>query len=155
MKTTRLLAKKRTTVRIWAKTENKACSFRETLLTSPSERDYINYISYSNNKADVIESAEYVIWAVPAQSLREVARQFYNAIANTPVMISLAKGLEADTGKRMSEILSDEFPSIPRERICALSGPNLSKEIGLGLPATSVIASTETSTAEKARAGRR
>jgi glycerol-3-phosphate dehydrogenase (NAD(P)+) len=147
----RLLAKKGTTVRIWAKTESKASSFSEMLLTSPSERDYINYLSYSNSKTEVMDSADYVIWAVPAQSLREVTGQFHNSIVDTPIFISLAKGLEADTGKRMSEILSDEFPSIPHERICALSGPNLSKEIGLGLPATSVIASTETTVAEKAR----
>ena len=147
----RVLAKKEITVKIWAKTEDKASSFREMLLTSPSERGYVTCISYSNNKADVMESAEYVIFAVPAQSLREVAGQFHDALAGTPVFISLAKGLEADTGKRMSEILSDEFPSMPHERICALSGPNLSKEISLGLPATSVIASTETTVAEKAR----
>lgn len=147
----RLLAKKKITARIWAKTEEKANSFRETLHTSPAERDYVKYISYSNNKTDVVESAEFVIWAIPAQSLREVARQFHNVITGTPIFISLAKGMEADTGKRMSEILSDEFPSIPQKRICALSGPNLSKEIGLGLPATSVIASTDIAIARRAR----
>jgi glycerol-3-phosphate dehydrogenase (NAD(P)+) len=147
----RLLAKKEVTVRIWAKTEKKASSFREMLHTSPSERDYVRYISYSNNNAEVVNSAEYVIWAVPAQSLREVVRQFHNTIADNSILISLAKGLEADTGKRMSEILSEEFPSIPYERICALSGPNLSKEISLGLPATSIIASIGADAAEKAR----
>ena len=147
----RLLAKKEITVRIWAKTEEKVRLFQETLHTSPSERDYIRYISYSNSNADVVDSAEYVIWAIPAQSLREVVRQFHNTIADTSILISLAKGLEADTGKRMSEILSDEFPAIPHKQICALSGPNLSKEISLGLPATSVIASTGTDIAKKTR----
>jgi glycerol-3-phosphate dehydrogenase (NAD(P)+) len=56
------------------------------------------------------------------------------------ILVSAAKGLEAETGKRMSEVLAEEVAQVPVRRICALSGPNLSKEIAQGLPATSVIA---------------
>jgi len=67
------------------------------------------------------------------------------------LLMSAAKGLEADTGKRMSQVVADEVPPTLRKRICVLSGPNLAKEIARGLPAAAVIASHDITIAEKAR----
>jgi glycerol-3-phosphate dehydrogenase (NAD(P)+) len=147
----RLLARKKIATSVWAKTEEKARILRDELHDASSDDNYVKYITFSNIIADVLKSADFVIWAVPAQNLRGVARQFHAGITDNMILVNLAKGLEADTGKRMSEILSEEIASISPERICVLSGPNLSKEINLGLPATSVVASIKTETAEKAR----
>lgn len=147
----RLLARKKIATTVWAKTEEKARILRDELCDTSSDNDYVKYIAFSNSIADVLKSADFVIWAVPAQNLREVVRHFHTGITDKMILINLAKGLEADTGKRMSEILSEEIHSISPEQICVLSGPNLSKEINLGLPATSVVASIKTDTAEEAR----
>ncbi len=54
--------------------------------------------------------------------------------------VSAAKGLEVDTGKRMTEVILDVLAGIGSRGVCALSGPNLAEEISQGLPAASVVA---------------
>ena len=147
----RVLAGKNISTTVWAKTEEKARLLRDELRDTSADNHYVKYITYSTVISDVVKDAEFVIWAVPAQNLRGVVREFQNAITGDMILVNLAKGLEADTGKRMSEILLEEIGSTSQERISVLSGPNLSKEINLGLPATSVIASTAVDTAETAR----
>jgi glycerol-3-phosphate dehydrogenase (NAD(P)+) len=56
--------------------------------------------------------------------------------------MSLMKGVEVGTAKRMSEVIQ-EVGHIGSERIAVLSGPNLSKEIAERQPAASVIASVD------------
>ncbi len=67
------------------------------------------------------------------------------------LLISAAKGLEIDTGKRMSQVMAEEVPSTFEKQICALSGPNLAKEIAQGLPAAAMIASQNIAIAERVR----
>jgi glycerol-3-phosphate dehydrogenase (NAD(P)+) len=147
----RLLARKKIATSVWAKTEDKAAALRDELCNLSVDHDYVKYITYRTSISDVVDSAEFVIWAVPAQNLRETAKQFHNDITEHMILVNLAKGLEADTGKRMSEILSEEIEATSPEHICCLSGPNLSKEINLGLPATSVVASINAGIAERTR----
>ena len=64
--------------------------------------------------------------------------------------MSAAKGLETETGKRMSQVIEDEVAPELRQQICALSGPNLAREIAQGLPAASVVAATNMDIAKKA-----
>lgn len=147
----RLLARKKIATTVWAKTEGKATTLGDELCNTSADYDYVKYISYHTSIGDVVGSAEFVIWAVPAQNLRETVKQFRNSITEHMILVNLAKGLEADTGKRMSEILCEEIEAVSPENICVLSGPNLSKEINLGLPATSVVASINADIADKTR----
>ena len=75
--------------------------------------------------------------AVPSRSFAEVVRSLP---ANGPVL-SLTKGLDPETGNRLSTLLSDRPAAV-------LSGPNFAEEIGRGLPAAAVIASEDTALAE-------
>jgi len=59
------------------------------------------------------------------------------------------KGLEIETGKRMSEVICEEILGLPA--IAALSGPNLSSEIARGMPAATVIASEDAALAARAQ----
>jgi glycerol-3-phosphate dehydrogenase (NAD(P)+) len=65
------------------------------------------------------------------------------------VVVSVAKGLEADTGKRMSEVIVEEVVVPLAHGVSVLSGPNLSKEIDHGLPATSVVAAEDIEVAKR------
>jgi len=86
---------------------------------------------------------------VPAQRMRQNVRLSNPHLNASMILISAAKGLEAETGKRMSEVIADEVASVSQDRICALSGPNLSGEINQGLPATSVVAGRGVEVARK------
>jgi len=87
-----------------------------------------------------LAEAELVVFAVPAQGLDREARTLAQAVPPGAVLLSASKGIELDTGRRMSEVLAAVLPGRP---LAALSGPNLSREVARGLPAATVIASAD------------
>ena len=97
-----------------------------------------------------------VIIAVPSVAMREVIEAHVAEIAPDSIVVSATKGLEIESGKRMSEIIAECISarhSLSVEEamtnICALSGPNLSVEIAIGLPALATAASVSIETAER------
>ncbi|MPZ23555.1 MAG: NAD(P)H-dependent glycerol-3-phosphate dehydrogenase [Dehalococcoidia bacterium] len=84
-----------------------------------------------------------LIFAVPAQSMRANLRRLAPHIGPATLVAHVAKGLEQESCKRMSEVIGDElgFGRVPG--IAAISGPNLAAEIAAGLPATTVVASSD------------
>jgi glycerol-3-phosphate dehydrogenase (NAD(P)+) len=82
---------------------------------------------------DGLEKADLLLLTVPAQTLRSVVRVLPRHPA--PLVIC-AKGLEAATGQRLSQVVAAERPESP---IAVLSGPNFAREVALGLPAASTL----------------
>ena len=78
-----------------------------------------------------VATADLVCVAVPSRAFREVTASLRGS---APVII-LTKGLDPETGKRLSQVVEG------REAL-ALSGPNHAEEIAQGLPAAAVLAST-------------
>ncbi len=90
------------------------------------------------------EGVSHVLWAVPSQTMRANAERFGSHLHGPVCHTSVAKGLEVDTGMRMTEVLAEVLPRDAQSALCALSGPNLAREIAEGLPAAAVVASTDT-----------
>jgi glycerol-3-phosphate dehydrogenase (NAD(P)+) len=147
----RLLASKGLEVNIWTRTEARARELSKSPQQYSPSTGAISNILFTSHSDKALKSSDVVIWAVPAQSLRQTIRQVSDHLVGSMVHVSLAKGLEANSGKRMSEVILDEISITEPERICVLSGPNLSQEINRGLPATSVLACTNRSNAENLR----
>jgi glycerol-3-phosphate dehydrogenase (NAD(P)+) len=145
----RLLADKGIDVSVWARTEARAEELRREQQARLSKAFSTDCLSFTSNIDEVLHSAEFVICAVPAQRMRQNIRQVSPHLGSSMVMVSVAKGLEAETGKRMSEVIADEVTGVSSGRICALSGPNLSGEINQGLPATSVVGGHDIEVAKK------
>lgn len=81
--------------------------------------------------------ADLLLFVVPTSATRVTAEKL--AALNIPksaVLLSCAKGIELETGKRMSQIIGDSFPDNP---IAVFSGPNHAEEIAEGLPAAATI----------------
>ncbi len=97
-----------------------------------------------SDPAEAMAAAEFVVLAVPSQSLRANLATW--AIPPGAVVVSLAKGIELGTGLRMSEVIA-EAGSIPPERLAVVTGPNLAREIAERQPSASVVASTDAGTA--------
>jgi len=91
-----------------------------------------------------MQDAEFVVLAVPSQSLRETLSEW--RIPDRAVIVSLAKGIELGSGLRMSQVIM-EVTGIGLERIAVLTGPNLSHEIARRQPAAAVVASVREQTA--------
>jgi glycerol-3-phosphate dehydrogenase (NAD(P)+) len=79
-----------------------------------------------------------VVFAVPSQTVRRNAVHIAPHIPASAILVSAAKGIELESGLRMTEVLASAVPGALA--YCALSGPNLAGEIARGLPATTVVA---------------
>ena len=136
-----LLSDKGVAVRLWARSEPEAEELNQT------RRSY----ACTGHLGEALGNAELVIWAVPSQRLRENVAQAKPYLTSSMLLMSAAKGLEVDSGKRMSQVLAEEVSPSPGGQICVLSGPNLAGEIARGLPAASVVAARDMVLAEKAK----
>ncbi|MFD2256697.1 NAD(P)H-dependent glycerol-3-phosphate dehydrogenase [Luteolibacter algae] len=86
-----------------------------------------------------------VIFAVPTSATRECAEALLAAgLAADVVLLSCAKGIEKDSGLRMSEILQGVFPENP---IAVMSGPNHAEEMAVGQATCAVIGAKDSSLA--------
>ena len=91
-----------------------------------------------------VGSADVVVMAVPSHGYRDVAVAAADWIRPWVPVVTLSKGLERTTLKRMSEVTSEAMPGHP---VAVLTGPNLAKEILAGQPAASVVAVDDTTIA--------
>ncbi len=92
-----------------------------------------------------VRGCEAVIFAVPSHGLKDVARTLIPLIKPRQRLINVAKGLDTDTLKRMSEVIEETFPE---NRVATMSGPSHAEEVGRGVPTTVAVACRERETAE-------
>ena len=98
----------------------------------------------------VVEAA-IVLIVVPSREVRSVATALGPLLNGDHILVSCAKGLEVETLRRLSDVIVDAA-SIRTDRVCALSGPNLSGEIAAGMPASAVVASASQEAASAVQA---
>jgi glycerol-3-phosphate dehydrogenase (NAD(P)+) len=99
-----------------------------------------------------LEGCEMLLMVVPSQTMRANIRALKPYVEGAgPIVVSASKGLELKTLLRMSEVLCEELDESYGEKVAALSGPNLAKEIVAGKPATTVVASPNNDTALRAQ----
>jgi glycerol-3-phosphate dehydrogenase (NAD(P)+) len=103
----------------------------------------------TTDPAEALDSAEYVALAVPSQTLRTNLSEW--ALPPDAVLISLMKGIEMGTCRRMSEVVQ-EAGRVPEGRIAVLCGPNLAREIAAGQPGAAVAACVDEETARRVQA---
>ncbi|MEN3360030.1 MAG: glycerol-3-phosphate dehydrogenase [Mycobacteriales bacterium] len=92
-----------------------------------------------SDAAEVLAGSEIVVLSVPSQTLRANLADFALAIPADATVVSLMKGVELGTAKRMSEVIG-EVAGVPAARIAVVSGPNLAREIAEEQPAATVVA---------------
>jgi len=89
--------------------------------------------------------AEAIVVATPAHGARALRDRLAPLLRPSHRICSATKGLAPGDRRRMSELWSE---ALPAERVAVLSGPNISREIAAGLPAPTVVASTDPETAQ-------
>ncbi|MFI7609843.1 NAD(P)H-dependent glycerol-3-phosphate dehydrogenase [Nonomuraea terrae] len=98
-----------------------------------------------------LAGADFVVLAVPSQRLRPNLAAWRPYIPPKAVLVSLMKGIELGTTKRMSEVIL-EVAEVPEERVAVVSGPNLAQELAHRQPAATVVACTDIAVAERFQA---
>jgi len=103
----------------------------------------------SGDRAEVLDGADYVVFAVPSQSLPGAARDCAMALdRRTKAIITATKGIEAATLERLSVILQRTFPGRP---VAVLAGPGIPYDFALGDPTSLVVASEDEALATSVR----
>ena len=102
----------------------------------------------TTDPAEAASGAEFVVLSMPSQTLRENLTGWTDVLPPEAVFVSLMKGVELGTTKRMSEVIAEVTGAGP-ERISVVSGPNLAREIAMREPAASVIACAEEQVAQR------
>ena len=99
-------------------------------------------LAASGDPAEALAAAEIVAFALPSQTLRENIAAMRDAIPRDATLVSLMKGVEVGTDKRMSEVIA-EVADVPLDQVVVVSGPNLAREIAEAQPTATVVAGTD------------
>lgn len=94
---------------------------------------------FPTHRMEDLKPADLVLFVVPSKGIRAVAQQLAVSavLTGSEILVSCTKGIELDTGERMSEVIGDCLPGHP---LVALSGPNHAEEISQKQPAAAVVA---------------
>lgn len=110
----------------------------------PEGLNVINDISLT------VADSELMVFAVPSHFMRETAikiNQYWSDSQNLTV-VSVSKGLELKTHKRISQVLLEELTGLSENNFCALSGPSHAEEVSRGVPTALVAASNSPATSK-------
>ncbi|WP_139904452.1 NAD(P)H-dependent glycerol-3-phosphate dehydrogenase [Clostridium thermarum] len=100
----------------------------------------------SNDMKAVIGGAEYIVLAVPSHVIRLISKQIRELVKPGQIIVSIAKGIEETSLKRLSVVISEE---LPENDVVVLSGPSHAEEVATESPTTMVVTSTNMEAAQK------
>ena len=137
-----------TTVRMWGRRQEvvdqiNAGSTRTTCPGSALPQG----ISATATVHEAVEGADIVVLAVPRRPFAPTSLRGSWTSRSPAAVVSLMKGVELGTTKRMSEVVA-EAGGVDPARVVVVSGPNLAREIVLKQPAASVVACADESAAD-------
>ena len=135
-----VLANNEYKVSLWTLNEEQ----KETINKERTNYKYLPNISIHQNieatcnLEEALHDAKLIVLAVPSQAIRGVCKNIKKYITSDQIIVNASKGLERETGFRMSEVV---FSEIENARFVVLSGPSHAEEVALNLPTTITVAS--------------
>ena len=126
-----VLADAGNTVTMWAKEQQIVEGIRDhhhNAVRLPSVEKLPDNMTATGDRAEAVKNADIVVVAIAAQFARVALVEFKGLIPDHAIVVSLMKGIERGTNKRMDEVVRESL-DLPADRFAAISGPNLSKEI--------------------------
>jgi len=126
---------------LWARREQLA----DAISTRHENTDYLPGIELppslraTHDLERALSGATVVVMGVPSHAFRSIFKDAAGLLGPDVPVVSLVKGIEQDSLKRMSEVMREEADLGPG-RIAVLSGPNLAKEIVKLQPSATVVA---------------
>jgi len=95
----------------------------------------------SSDLSPVLRDADLVVMAAPSHVVRSLLERIGGEIGERTVLVNSAKGIEVETGNRISEIVKEILPA--GSPFVCLSGPSFAKEVVLDHPTAIVAASSD------------
>ena len=135
---------------LWARREELA----QAIASRHENPDYLSGIELppslqaTHDLEKATSTASVVVMAVPSHAFRVIFHDVVPLLGPDVPVVSLTKGIEQDSLKRMSEVMGEEADLGP-SRVAALSGPNLAREVVARQPSATVVACAEKGVARK------
>ncbi len=126
-------------VKIWSRSEDEIRQINENHVMErylPGLKIPQEVVAYSEMDR-AVEGTELVVLAVPSVAIRECSRKLKDFLTNQ-IIVSVAKGIEDKTLKRLSEVIKEETGS---EKIAVLSGPSHAEEVAQNMPTVVAVSS--------------
>ena len=103
-------------------------------------------VDINNDIAATVKASEIIICAVPSQTMRSTMKRIAQLCTDKEISsiqgwVIVAKGIETDTLKLMTDVLLEELPQITSDKLLVLSGPSHAEEVSRDIPSTVVAAS--------------
>jgi glycerol-3-phosphate dehydrogenase (NAD(P)+) len=136
-----LLAKKGYRVTLWSAFSDYAKIISKTRL-NPKFLPGITIprqVEITSNIKNAVTDKKIIVLAIPSQYTRSVLKKVAGKFNNASIFLSVAKGIEIKSSKRISEIVRDELGQVS---FAVLSGPTIAQEVAGGIPTAAVVAST-------------
>lgn len=131
-------------VRLWVRDADQALRINsEGVNTSyHPELQLSENISASEDLGGVVNGAEYILVATPSSIFNKIIPRLEPYVDSSAFVISCTKGIQPEPFRTMTEIISKHLGHVIGDKVGALSGPNLAKEIADQKIAGTVIASS-------------
>ena len=105
-------------------------------------------IFISNELSEIIKGAEVIALALPSHTVRSVCIALAPKLDHKPLILNLAKGIESNSLKRMSEVIIEELGEDFKNMVMTLSGPSHAEEVSRMIPTTVTVAGNDISNLE-------
>jgi len=135
---------------LWSRSETRAAELERSRVNERSVPgvQFPASMSVSASLDESFTESELVIVAVPSVSVRENLKHISYALSAVTSIVCATKGIEIESGKRMSEVIIEELPGFCLDNIGVLSGPNLAPEIAAGKISSATVAFPSSSVSE-------
>jgi len=105
-------------------------------------------LSATDDLGSVVAAAQFIVFAVPSDALADAVRQVKALNPKPQVLVTVTKGIEPKSLKRLSVTISEALPALP---VVVLAGPGIPYDVALGDPTSLVAASTNETAATAVR----
>ena len=127
-------------VTLWSHREERAKEIAATLENPALKGIPLPPAMRQTSRIDCVKDCPLVVFATPSFAIRETARAAAPYLEKDALLVSATKGIEGDTGLRMTEIIQQEAGDICK--VISLSGPSHAEEVSRRIP-TGVVAACE------------
>ena len=135
-------------VTLWGRLEEEVAPIlqtRENRLLLPGVK-VPEAITVTLDERAALAGTEMVVLAVPSHGMRLICQKVGPVVPAGAALVHVAKGIENETGKRMSEVIAEE---LGRGEVVVLSGPSHAEEVARGIPTALVAAAVKEELAER------
>lgn len=141
-----LLQRNGNEVTLWSYCEEESCALRERRENKMLPGIALPSTLRLTHCENAVNGCGLVVFAPPSYAMRQTALRVKPYLTAGTILVTVAKGVEPQSGLRMSQILNEVLPEFS---VAALSGPSHAEEVGREMPTGCVAACPEKAIAER------